>query len=326
MVSPKPKLIREVRGGRVIYRTAPSSQQDLSSDRQSQPTYALNRELWDAGLSLLLLLASGLTVVGTGWLGYQAITNPDVAFVLNQLLPVGRQPAAIASEATPQTLNQIEAALNGQFQTPGQRLIVSSARSSSETNILIPVLATALDCLAPCSVQVKELRFYRSLAVPSVLRLFQTQRYFRLVDKVAISEFPPDQLQDGEHSLLDDQLLPPTLPFSQVQPFLEKLPTAGSWLSLSGSLSQSKGTIGYGQIWYVDSERNRLIKLLSWSNPTGVLPRWQKVNGAPALIIDQTVGGIARSQIYRLQIEAAGQEDRVSLRSLPTSDSPPLNR
>jgi hypothetical protein len=308
-VSPKPKLIREVHGERVIYRTAaPRGQPPLISSSGSPPC----RRSWKfptTGFSILLLLGAGVVVVGIGYLGYQAISNPDIAFLLNQLLPSGRQ--EMPSEATPQTLAQIEATLRGRSQTPGQRLILSSPHP--ETEILIPVFETPANCLVPCLAQVRELRLYRSLTVPSPLRLFLRQRYFRLLDKVAIPNFPPDWLQEAELAELDNRLLKPVLPLTQILPFSEKLPTPGSWLSLSGSLSQSKGTIGYGHVWYVDPAKNRLVKMLNWSNSIGTPPYWQQVKGHPVLVVDQTVGVTPSVESYQLQTQSSGNEAKLRL-------------
>jgi hypothetical protein len=256
-------------------------------------------------------LAAAGAVVGIGWLGYQAIANPDFGFALNQVLPTGSNNSG--SEATPKTLNQIQSSLQSRGQTPGQRLILTSERDS-----LIPVLQSAQDCSVPCSPHITELRLYRSLQILPLLRMLLGQRYFQLQKQRAIADFQFDRLPETELALLDKPLSPLALPMTEIQPYSDQLPTPGTWLRLSGILNQSNGQISYGQIWYFNPDQSRLQMILNWSSPNGSTPTWQQVTGSPTpeLVVDRSVGFRPAFAIYQLQVDRSSPRTPVRLLAL----------
>jgi hypothetical protein len=305
-VSPKPKLIREVRGGRVVYTPL------------AQTANVRRRRVGAQALSVGLLLGAAGVVVGVGWLAYQAIANPDFGFALNQALPTGTRNST--SEGTPQTLNQIQSNLQTGGQTAGQRLILSANRDS-----LIPVLGSAKDCSAPCPPQITELRLYRSLEILPLFQMLLGQRYFQLQERLAIANFEFDRLQEADLALLDQLLSPPPLPMTEIQPYSQKLPTPGTWLRLSGVLNQSKGQISYGQIWYFNPDQSRLQMVLNWSSPSGATPEWRQVTGSPTpeLVSDRSIGLEPAFAIYQLQFNRSEPRSSVRLQAL-NSEQPAL--
>ncbi len=298
-MSRRPKLIREVRGGRVVY-TPLAQTANLSRRRVGAPV-----------LSVGLLLGAAGVVVGVGWLGYQAIANPDFGFVLNQVLPTAGHDSA--GEAAPKPLTQIQSTIQSGGQTPGQRLILSTNRDS-----LIPVLGSAKDCSAPCAPQISELRMYRSLQILPLFQIMLGQRYFQLQERLAIANFQFDRFQQAELALLDNRLSPPALPMSEIQPYSDKLPTPGTWLRLSGVLNQSNGRISYGQIWYFNPDQSRLQVVLNWSSPSGATPEWRQITGSPTpeLVIDRSIGFEPAFAIYQLQLNRSKSRTPVRLQAV----------
>lgn len=88
---------------------------------------------------------------------------------------------------------------------------------------------------------------------------------------------------------------------NEVHRFAAGTPAAGVWLNLRGYRQQENYAIAYGQIIYYNPERTNLQPMLSWTSPSGQIPRWEQVTGSKdkELVIDQTIGLEPRLQVYQ---------------------------
>ncbi|HEY9847238.1 MAG TPA: hypothetical protein V6D03_13700, partial [Candidatus Caenarcaniphilales bacterium] len=180
-----------------------------------------------------LLLATAF-VGGGAWLGTQAMLNPDVAFWLNQSLSASSQLTARGKDH-PHTLAEIQASIRQAGQFPGE--VLTAWQSSSAREVLVPVFNQAAECEASCRYLV-ELRVYRSLKLPRLLQLLQSQQYFWLVDQMAVAGPQESQMivPIGNQNLVtygSERALPLTTVNLD-----DQAPASGTWLKLVGFLTQ----------------------------------------------------------------------------------------
>lgn len=258
------------------------------------------------GLVPLSLLGAVACVSAGAWLSAEALLNQDVAFWLSQHL-MGLSQSKLADD-TPRTLKQVQASIRASNQTAGEALrLTSSLPSQSVTiathDLLIPVYNSQSNCQKACPA-IAELRVYRPLNLPSLLRLFKAEQYFRLIDRLQISEPEESEIITplGAPQLVNDGSTS-TLPLTELEQYPNPSPAKGVWFNLAGFLARGEATTSYGQIFYYNLDQARLNLVLNWSSPTGDKPSWQEVTGrgTPELVVNQTVGLDPEFIIYQVQ-------------------------
>ena len=266
-------------------------------------------------LSRLLLLGSFGFFAATLWLSLQYLVNPDVAFWLDHEL-LGVTHPRQAETAPPQTVDQIQAALTQEGLTAGQPIVLKSdfalqSEMKTASDIAMPILKKeaadaaqqgSTGCSEPCE-NIYQLRIYRSLQLPWLIRLFLSKPYFRLTDVIAVrGPSGADLLAPDQNPLISagsDQPLPLTQ-----SDIYNPAPQPGLWLRLTGLQTQASSVSTYGQIFYFDPRRERLDLMTNWVSPPGEVPQWQQVTGdnVPELVVNQTVGLEPQYAVYQLKM------------------------
>jgi hypothetical protein len=244
------------------------------------------------------------------WLSLQYLVNPDVAFWLDHEL-FGAARSRHTEASTPQTLDEVQAALGKTGLTAGQPIVLKSdfVLQSSEvktaSDIAMPILekAKAIEgCSDPCQ-NIHQIRIYRSLQLPWLIRLFLSKPYFRLTDVIAVQGPTGADLLALDQNPLVSAGSDQPLPLTQSDVY-NPAPAPGLWLRLTGLQSQGSSVSTYGQIFYFDPRRERLNLMTNWVSPPGEVPQWQQVTGdnVPELVVNQTVGLEPQYAIYRLKM------------------------
>jgi hypothetical protein len=283
------------------YFATPSSVDNPPSELRSKAIFRL---------SWLLLLGSFGVVATVLWLSLQYLVNPDVAFWLDHEL-FGAARSRHTEVSTPQTLDEVQAALGKTGLTAGQPIVLKSdfALQSSEvktaSDIAMPILekAKAIEgCSDPCQ-NIHQIRIYRSLQLPWLIRLFLSKPYFRLTDVISVQGPTGADLLALDQNPLVSAGSDQPLPLTQSDVY-NPAPAPGLWLRLTGLQSQGSSVSTYGQIFYFDPRRERLNLMTNWVSPPGEVPQWQQVTGdnVPELVVNQTVGLEPQYAIYRLKM------------------------
>jgi hypothetical protein len=283
------------------YFATPSSVDNPPSELRSKAIFRL---------SWLLLLGSFGVVATVLWLSLQYLVNPDVAFWLDHEL-FGAARSRHTEVSTPQTLDEVQAALGKTGLTAGQPIVLKSdfAIQSSEvktaSDIAMPILekAKAIEgCSDPCQ-NIHQIRIYRSLQLPWLIRLFLSKPYFRLTDVISVQGPTGADLLALDQNPLVSAGSDQPLPLTQSDVY-NPAPAPGLWLRLTGLQSQGSSVSTYGQIFYFDPRRERLNLMTNWVSPPGEVPQWQQVTGdnVPELVVNQTVGLEPQYAIYRLKM------------------------
>ncbi len=262
-----------------------------------------------------MLLGSLGFFAATLWLSLQYLVNPDVAFWLDhELLGITHPRQTEAS--SPQTLDQIQTGLTKEGLTAGQPIVLKSdfalqSEMKTASDIAMPILKKdaagaaqqgASGCDEPCE-SIDQLRIYRSLQLPGLIRLFLSKPYFRLTDVIAIrGPSGADLLAPDQNPLISAGSDQP-LPLTQSDVY-NPAPQPGLWLRLTGLQTQGSSVSTYGQIFYFDPRRERLDLMTNWVSPPGEVPQWQQVTGdnVPELVVNQTVGLEPQYAIYKLKM------------------------
>jgi hypothetical protein len=304
-VSSRRKLQREVRNGKAVYvpQTSLAAPQPHSSHSRSE-----RRKLDKAGLRLarLLLLGSFGAIAGLLWLSVQYLINPDVAFWLDHGV-LGAARSRQISGQQPLRLSKIQSAIKAEGLVAGQPIVLKSDFTlqpglGNAANIAIPVSKGAEGCRETCG-GIQQLRIYRSLQLPFLIRMFQGNPYFRLTDAIAIQGPSESDLRALDNNPLVSLGSDQPLPITQSEIY-ERAPQPGLWLRLVGLQTQGSSVSTYGQIFYFNPTGERLELMLNWVSPPGEVPQWQQVtgDGQPELVINQTVGLEPQYGVYQLQL------------------------
>ena len=316
-MSTKPKFSRQVRNGKVVYVPALSHPNIKPVPARSKPIPTGNYSKLQSSLNLFFLAGTAIAVVGLGWLSFQVITDPDVAFWLNQFLPTSKANQTAVHQ--PKSLQQILEHLQGQEQSPGKPIVL--AADENATGLLSPVKDLLIpiydkDCSEISCQQIQSLHIYRSLNLPPLLRVFQGNRYYRLLDQVAVKGPKESELASLARNprLVIGSSRP--LRMSRIEPY-HPAPKPGSWLRLSGLRTEGNATAAYGQVMYFHPDEARLVLMLNWASPAGEFPRWQQVTGdqQPELIVRQTVGLEPQFAVFQMRLAPRGdlQMEPISL-------------
>jgi hypothetical protein len=311
-VNIKKALKREVRNGKVVY---------IPQKKQSQPVSLTPF----TRLSLAVLLVIGtVAIAGALWLSIQYLINPDVAFWADSSV-LGQRSVSNAQAEQPKSIAKIEDGLRQDGFQAGPQLTLKTqfgfprGMNTPET-LLIPVFPTACTS-GNCSIT--ELRQYQALRLPFLIRLFQAQPLFRLVQRISIQGPSESDLVSLEQNPLLSGGSEQSLPITQMERY-DLAPNPGVWIRLTGIRSQGSGTSTYGQIFHYSPDRDRLRLMLNWLSPPGDFPRWQEVTGntQPELVINQTIGNEPQYQVYQLKTTngEASQLQPVALDNLVLSD------
>jgi hypothetical protein len=304
-VSSRRKLQREVRNGKAVY--VPQSLLSAPRAHSSQSDRLDRHKLNKAGIWLarLMLLGSFGAIAGLLWLSIQYLTNPDVAFWLDHGV-LGTARSRQVSRQQPLRLSKIQSAIKAEGLLAGQPIVLKSDFTlqpglGTAANIAIPVSkGTDEGCRETCGIQ--QLRIYRSLQLPVLIRMFQGDPYFRLTDTVAIQGPSENDLRNLDNNPLVSLGSDQPLPITQAEIY-ERAPEPGLWLRLVGLQTQGSSVSTYGQIFYFNPTGERLELMLNWVSPPGEVPQWQQVtgNGQPELAINQTVGLEPQYGVYQLR-------------------------
>ena len=280
----------------------------LPHQRRMKSAIVLPQGGWLTAIALLLTAA--ITVGSLSWLSIQALLNPDVAFWLDQFLP-GTSAQTGSGQTQPQSLAQILQGLRQSDQVPGRPLVVAADASHfplmAVRDVLIPVSTPECPSQQASCQALQELRIYRSLQLPYLLRLFQGTHYYRLLDRTFLDGHTQAQLARlwlQSHQGTDQQQ---TLPLTRLERY-HPAPQPGVWLSLSGLRTAGNTAASYGQILYYHRDQARLSLMLNWASPQGKAPTWQQVTGGgqPELVVNQSVGLDPRFVVYQLHPQTHG--------------------
>ena len=323
----KQPFSREIRNGKVVYIPRFHNRRlQKTGPEQSDLAEPLDKRTRGGCLAFILLVGLGTTVAGLIWFCLEFMINPDMAFWSSQFLPQATDSERGKSEQ-PQTLAQLRQEMQRTGQVPGQPIVLAAALDldspfTGSSDVLIPT--SSRSCPEPsCLQSITQLQIYRSLQLPFLLRLFQGQRYYRLLDQITVQgpeevelsllARNPDVVSGSHHPL----------PLTRIDR-LEPAPKPGVWLNLTGLRSQGSATAAYGQLLYFDPAEAHLSLMLTWLSPTGVTPSWQQVTGEglPELVVDESVGLEPSFSIYQLQSAANGAQQirRISIAQPAFSD------
>ena len=319
-------------------------------DRAIHPVKALpavpqpRRSRWASTLVSMAVLCSGTgLVVGGAWLGVQVIVNPDAIVWINQFLPAWTQ-IPIARPESLLTLTEIQTQIRQEGLIPGEPIALGANptlpadSTSSDSDLLLPVLAQRSDCNGvdadtnPTAVstsceRIVELRVYKPF--PSPRHRFNPESYLTLVAQESVTG--PEEsfaIAPLSNAGVGNQGSTRILPLTTVSRMDSQAP--GIWLELSGQLTRGNTAIAYGQILHYNPERSHLSLMPQWTSPAGQAPYWEEVTGGdtPELVINQTVGLEPQFQIYQVKprdfLPDPIELDAISLAE-PASDDPAYN-
>jgi hypothetical protein len=296
-VKSKNQLIREVRNGKVVYIPQKRSRKSRARTRVPLPA---NR-FWVGTVCTLTLGA----IAGSLWFSLQYLINPDVAFWMDDWVMGITSPSNSQAER-PKSLDDIEATLRQDGRQVGTVFTLKTQFGfhrgiNTPKTLLIPVISSPSGDCTTCQ-GITELRHYRALQLPVLIRLFQAQPLFRLTDKIPVQGTPAADLLALEQASLLSSDSEQSLPLTQVERY-DIAPRPGIWFRLTGLKTQGSGTSTFGQVFYYDLQRDRLSLMLKWASPPGDFPQWQEVTGnaQPELVINQTIGAEPKYAVYELK-------------------------
>ncbi|MBD2345720.1 hypothetical protein [Anabaena subtropica] len=246
-------------------------------------------------IAIAILLTGASLVLSATWIGFMLIFKPEQVVWLNNFLPEWAHIPFDHSE-NPQTIPQIQVSLSQKQQISGETIPLDD----EEKSFVLPVLRQRPNCLSNCK-EVIELRVYQ---LENLQYSAQPEKFYRLANSLPITgpeeSFAIAPLVDTTSENPD---VTNPLPLSEVHRFEAGTPAAGVWLNLRGYRQQENYAIAYGQIVYYNPERTNLQPMLSWTSPSGHIPKWEQVTGSKAkeLVIDQTISLEPRLQVYQVK-------------------------
>ncbi|MBD2409344.1 hypothetical protein FACHB389_26890 [Nostoc calcicola FACHB-389] len=248
-------------------------------------------------LAIAILLSSASLVTIFAWISVLFIFNPDQLSWLNKILPTWAQ-IPLGKHERPETFKQIELDLSQKKLIVGEILPLHQGTKNS---FFMPVFQQRDNCESDCQ-KLVEIRVYqrsKELEFKS-----ESENYYYLEAQLPITgpeeSFVISSLAD---TTLEPQDISVPLPLNKVQRFEGQTPSPGVWFNLRGERQLGTGTIAYGHIIYYNPERSNLQQMLSWTSPSGQLPKWQQVTGdaTKELVIDQTIGLEPHLEVYQVK-------------------------
>jgi hypothetical protein len=259
-------------------------------------------------LSWVFLLGGFGAIAMALLLSLQYLVNPDLAFWLDHELLGAGHPRQ-TDRSAPQTLDQIQSALSQEGFIAGQPIVLKSdfalgREVKTADDIAMPILAKEIEnsCSSPCQ-SIRQLRIYRSLQLPWLIRLVLSKPYLRLTDVIAVKGPSGANILVLDQNPLVSAGSDQPLPLTQSEVY-NPAPEPGLWLRLTGLQTQGSSVSTYGQIFYFNPRRERLDLMVNWVSPPGEVPQWQQVTGddLPELVLNQTVGLEPQYAIYQLKM------------------------
>jgi len=248
-------------------------------------------------LAIAILLSSAGIVISFAWISFLFIMNPDQVSWLNKILPEWAQ-IPLGKHERPQTFKNIELNLTQKNLIVGEILPLDRGTKNS---FFMPVFQQRVNCESDCQ-KLVEIRVYQrsqELEFKS-----EPENYYYLESQLPITgleeSFVISSLADVT---LEPQDISVPLPLTKVQRFEGQTPSPGVWFNLQGERQQGISALAYGHIVYYNPERSNLQLMLSWTSPSGQLPKWQQVTGdaTKELVIDRTLGLEPRLEVYQVK-------------------------
>lgn len=241
--------------------------------------------------------------------------NPQQLVWLNQWVP-GLVPQSLGSWSVPQTMPQIQAALQNVGRSAGEPIRLGPNRSGIDqrpvVDWLLPIYQRSPNCQTDCNTIV-EVRVYQAADR-------QVTPSYQLVSQLAIAgleeSFVLAPMIDARAA---NQGSSRALPLTQLKHFTGTIPQLGIWLALQGRLQRSMGEALYGQILYYNPARLHLSTKLAWSSPAQQEPQWVNITGnpSPELVVNQTTGLEPQFTVYQVKplkfIDSPVQLEPISL-------------
>ncbi|MFN6564694.1 MAG: hypothetical protein RMY28_033535 [Nostoc sp. ChiSLP01] len=248
-------------------------------------------------LAIAILLSSAGLIITFAWISVLFILNPDQVSWMNKILPLWAQ-IPLGKHERPQTFKNIELNLTQKNLIVGELLPLYQ---DTKNSFFMPVFQQRANCESDCQ-KLVEIRVYQrsqELEFKS-----EPENYYYLESQLPITgpeeSFVISSLADAT---LEPQDISVPLPLTKVQRFEGQTPSAGVWFNLRGERQQGTSALAYGHIVYYNPERSNLQQMLSWTSPTGQLPKWQQVTGdaTKELVIDGTLGLEPRLEVYQVK-------------------------
>jgi len=272
-----------------------------SNRQQTEPAPDRIRLGQVLGAALAIAIAAG-GLVGSSWLAFRLIVNPQALIWVNRFLP-GWIPLSVSGLEPPQTLAAIQQAITQSGQIPAEPLSLGrnvsiADRQISVSDILLPVLARTPNCQTNCD-RIVELRVYQTAphAQPA-----NRQEFYQLVTRLTVKgpdeSFVVAPIVDASTA---NQGSARRQPLTSLK-LLENSPQGGVWLNLTGHWVRGEGAITYGQILHYNPAQFYLGVMVNWTSPAGEEPIWKEVTGGspPELLVNQSQGMEPQYQIYQL--------------------------
>lgn len=264
---------------------------------------------WGSSLfAIAFICTSASLIAGGAWLGLQLFINPNAANGVNKFLPKWAQLPVVESEDAPQTLKQIQTYLRNQGQTPGEPITLETNSNLIAKSLVIPILKQRAN--QSSYQEIVELRLYQ-LAVNNLqIPLQPEENTYQLISQLPVAgpeeSFAIAPMVDSDTPNYGSTQL---LPLTQLHRFVGSTPP-GVWLYLLGEKQQATNAIAYGHILHYNSDRSELNLTLTWTSPTGQIPKWQQVTGGglPELIVDRTSDLEPQLQVYQVKPAQDAQE------------------
>ncbi|PLZ07081.1 hypothetical protein [Fischerella thermalis] len=247
-------------------------------------------------LAIAILLGSACLVAAFAWVSIELMINPDKVTWLNKLLPAWVK--SLTHDENPQTLPQIQSALEQQGTIAGDILPLESGEIET---FLLPVFKQAHNCRSDCR-EIVELRVYQrsqNLELKS-----KAEKYYTLATQLSITGLEESfVLSPSVDATSENQGSNFVLPVREIGRLEGETSSSSIWLYAQGKHQQESQAIAYGYIFHYNPERTNLQLMLSWTSPSGQLPKWQQVTGGGAkeLVVDQTVGLEPQLNIYQVK-------------------------
>jgi hypothetical protein len=268
-------------------------------------------------VAIAILLGSFGLVSAFAWVSIELMFNPDKVTWLNKFLP--GWVISLNNDESPQTLAEIQSNFKKQGHIAGE---IQPLEGDRRETFLLPVFKQRANCQSDCK-DVVELRVYQNsqnLELQS-----KPEKYYTLATQLSVDgleeSFVLSPFGDATSDRQDSSI---TLPVSEVGSFAGETPSPGIWFYLQGKRQQGTHAIAYGHIVHYNPERNHLRHQLSWTSPSGQLPKWQQVTGGGAkeLVVDKTVGLEPQLHIYQVKpVNFVIQLEEISLQSPALKDS-----
>ncbi len=260
---------------------------------------------WGNSLLAIALILIGVSAISGGaWVSLQLFVNPDAVNDLNKILPKRVQLAATNLEQQPQTLKQIEEYLRKQGKISGEPLALETdAKTLVAKSLVLPVSKRKSNCQTDCQ-EIVELRVYQLVKNNFTFPLQADNTTYHLIRQLPVAgpdeSFAISPIVDSQTANYGSTRL---LPLTQLKRFSGTTPQSGIWLYLIGQSQQSANGIAYGHIIHYNPNRSDLSIVLTWTSPTGQVPRWQQVTGGgfPELIVDRTSDLEPYLQVYQVK-------------------------